>query len=217
MLKYLIKFVVLCSLLTQWAKAEEFSCNTSVLGFLNTKQATLTIPHKLDNKLIKSVNAVVYFRESHGGYRSCFSLKDVVNAKTIPLFCEVQWSDFNSRGGNDWLGSIEGGILGDASSVKSVPLTVGASYNMLMDGEFPFHNTLANSLKTNINDPIFDNDPSIFTFYEESKSKKVKSLDFRHHQEGVSTIMGFEDEYLPEIEKDYNDIIIEMCLQIEFK
>lgn len=214
-----LTLILLCHLFITCTQASELSCNASILGFLDMGKATLTVPQSVDKQRVKAAHVIVYFRESHGGYQSCFSLKEADTDKKIPLFCEVQWSDnpIELRGGNDWLGTPEGGVLGDAPSIKMVKLEIGKTYNMLLHGDSPSHNIIANSVRTNVNDPIIDNDPDLFTFYEESQLGKVKTLGFKHPQPGVSTIMGFEDEYLPESEKDYNDIIIEMCLQLEFE
>jgi hypothetical protein len=189
------------------------------LGFLNVENATFTIPHSINKRHVKTARAIVYFRESHGGFQSCFTLKAAnATSTSIPLFCEEQVSDnpMMLRGGNDWLGTPEGGVLGDAPAVKVITLETGVTYEMQIHGNYPEHNIIASSIKTNVNDPVFDNDASVFTFYEETRSEKVKVLGFKHPQPGVSTIMGFEDEYVNEKEKDYNDIILEMCLKLEF-
>lgn len=193
-----------------------------VTSFFSVQGAILTIPKQIAGRSIKSVHAVVYFRESHGGYQSCFGFKNQKMDEKITLFCEVKWADSRTfeRGDNDWLGSIEGGILGDQPDVKVVELIPETPYQMVIWGSIPReHEQIAQDVRTNFNDPIPDHDPTKFTFYEEIKLNKVKSLTFKHHQPHLSTILGFEDGYVWERLAgmyDYNDIIIEMCLQIDY-
>lgn len=192
-----------------------------VASFFSAQDAVLMIPKQIENRLVKSIHAVVYFRESHGGYQSCFGFKKLKDAKRIELFCEIKWADnfVIFRGDNDWLGSEEGGILGDQPYVKVIELLPDTPYQMVIYGDYPLHEQIARDFRTNFNDPMFDGDPTKFTFYEEIKLNEVKSLTFKHPQTGVSTILGFEDGYEPEQlsgEYDYNDIIIEMCLQIDY-
>ncbi len=194
-----------------------FDCNMPIASFFSS-QAILKIPSKIEGQKVKSIQALVYFRESHGGYQSCFSLKNLKNDNRIDLFCEKKWSDHPMifRGGNDWLGTVEGGILGDQLPVKIISLAPETPYQMVIWGHLPPHEEIADTVKTNFNDPIPDGNFSLFTFYEETKLNKIKSLTFKHAQIGVSTILGFEDKYMPELENDYNDIILEMCLRIDY-
>lgn len=193
-----------------------------VTSFFSVQGAILTIPKQIAGRSIKSAHAVIYFRESHGGYQSCFGFKNQKTGEKITLFCEVRPSDSQifERGDNDWLGSVEGGILGDQPDVKVVELIPKTPYQMVIWGSNPReHEQIAQDVKTNFNDAIPDNDPTKFTFYEEIRLNKVKSLTFKHHQPHLSTILGFEDGYHKEYlegKYDYNDIIIEMCLQIDY-
>ncbi|OQW91113.1 MAG: hypothetical protein BWK78_05500, partial [Thiotrichaceae bacterium IS1] len=170
-------------------------------------------------KTVKSVNALVYFRESHGGFQSCFSLKNLTTGKTTDLFYEVKYSDKNMRGDNDWLGSVEGGILGSVPAVQTIELAPGNDYTMLIWGYKWPHKQDAHAAKTNFNDPVPDANPHLFTFYENASVEppKKKSLSFLNPQgPSISTIIGFEDGYKQEEKPDYNDIIIEMCLRVDY-
>lgn len=186
-----------------------------VTSFFNVN-AILTVPEEIEGEKVQSIQALVYFRESHGGYQSCFGLEN--SSERIELFCETKWSDnpMIFRGDNDWLGTVEGGILGDQPAVKIINLLPGVAYQMVIWGELPPHKEMANRVRTNFNDPIPDGNFTLFTFYEEPKLNKIKSLTLKHPKKSVSTILGFEDQYKPEKQSDYNDIILEMCLRVEY-
>lgn len=195
------------------------NCNLSVRDFLDQNTGILNIPGSISGKIVKSVKAQVYFRESHGGFQSCFSFKNLVTNATTLLFCEVKPSNKNWRGNDDWLGNIEGGILGDAPAIKTIELTMGTDYTLLIHGKKWFHNQDVRAARTNLNDPVRDAHPHRFTFYEDFNvdPPKKKSLPLLNPQgPSISTIIGFEDGYKLEEKADYNDIIIEICLKIDY-
>jgi len=194
-------------------------CNMPIRSFLNENSGTFSIPQELEGNIVKSVQAVVYFHESHGGFRSCFSFKEVITGQKTDLFCEVKFSDKNTRGQNDWLGSVPGGILGKAPAIRNIVLKPTIEYTMSIWGNLPPHDKDARSTKTNFIDPVPDGNPKTFTFYEDPNidPPKPKSIPVLNPQGfSVSTIIGFEDGYKQEEIPDYNDVIIEICLKIDY-
>ena len=193
-------------------------CNTPIKYFLDNSTGVISVPEKKEGKAVVSVQAVVDFRESHGAYQSNFGFENTKTGDRIELFREVKRSDKNERGDDDWIGTIEGGILGGKPSSKKASFIPGSEYKMIIWGEDnPRHKQDATSARTSLKDAVADNNPNTYTFYSkmgmfESKIKSIKLLNPAGYS--ISTIVGFEDgwRYAP---ADYNDIIIELCLIIK--
>ncbi|NJO17843.1 MAG: hypothetical protein HC877_19560 [Thioploca sp.] len=174
--------------------------------------------------MVKFIQAVIYFRESHGGFQSRIGFENLATHEFILLFDEVRYSDDNQRGPNDWLGSVEGGILGGASPLKTVELLPNTNYALVLKNINPpiwggLKQQKAYYAKTNFVDPVPDNNINTFTFYENQNVEppKKKSLAFLNPLgSAIATIIGFEDNYQYEEKQDYNDIIIEMCLNVTY-
>ena len=203
---------------------DHFQCNTSVKNFLNENKGTIKVAPQINGRMVKSIQAMIYFRESHGGFQTSFGFENLATHEFIPLFDEVRYSDDNRRGSNDWLGSVEGGILGNASPVKTVELLKNTDYALVLKNRKSAAEELkpqnAYDAKTNFVDPVPDNDINTFTFYENShvEPPKQKSLAFLNPLgSAITTIIGFEDYYKHEEKPDYNDIIIEMCLNVTYE
>ena len=296
--KIIISLFFLC-LSNSILAAEKLECNRSINNWFKEETGLIKIPYRTERGLVRSVQALVHFRESHGGFRSCFSLLPenqmiapaldhftqqqfcentfpslkketqqeisfICDKKTSPpshdevterletfcehnfseldaskqqnlknlcqkalqvldngqaheeiaLFCEQEFSDKNERGNDDWLGSVEGGVLGDQASSVVVKLIPGETYKMLIHGYLPPHSQNATSAKTNKND---DGDPNTYRFLENRKPPRYKTLEFLHPQKSaMAMIIGFEDNYAQEEEHDYDDIIIEICLRVDY-
>jgi len=214
-LRMLFTFCILLTAFNQEANSTTHPahCNMSVMPFLNAETGIITIPSQIEGKKVRSITALFHFRETHGAFRSCFSLKNIKSNQITDIFCEIKFSDRNMRGDDQWLGTKAGGVLGDAPDVMEETLEPDNEYTLLVSGNFFPHKVDLRSAKTNFRDPEPDGNDKLFTFKIGTRRESISLLGTPE----FSTIFGFDDGYLKQGQvPNYNDFIIEMCLQVDY-